>query len=910
MINLLRMKLVNFLGIYLGTGLNEFEFTRDGSNNIILLVGINGSGKTTVLSEMTPYPHESNGPRVKSRIIPNTVGVKELDILVDNYVLYKIKIIYDQIKKQTKCFIRKIIDDSDQELNPNGNVESYVEIIENEFRITKEFTSVGYLSKNVKNFVEMKPADRNNHVSEWMVEIAEFLDAYHHSSKILTKLKKQIDSYNKEIGNMSSINYELELNLLNASISNISDKINKINSDITQLKTYQDQIKVLVRTDKELNDYRLSYRNMVNRVKNSLNEFNKKYESLNSLNISSTEELLNELEKTQYEIDNIKDNLDNIESRLSSIESELIVNRSMLNNDSKLKQCDLNSIIYTVENNEKFSIEVKNEIDEYLNKFNVSDIKKLICENQNDLSQFQFFIKTLDEKFVSLNNILPFDYIKNMDKLDELIKEKQEINNKITEIIDKSKNKLDIINKEIYRYTNGNIDSQILMKRPDFCKNKNCPLVDELLKYIDPHESLKELYNEADSLQKDINEKQVEITNIEEDLKKIQKSTEIMAEIDQFVYKNTDLIAKMPPLISNFMSNDLGSIYTRINEINLIVQDLMIINSLYYKQQELIKSIEELTNIKKLITTNNFIEEKISNLVNESQKLLKDKELATASYFKLLEKKDTLSNYSGKINERDHDLMIYNSNVICIESCRKNMLILNKNTYVYNSNEIRINELNKEKLDLENNLFDLNKKRDEMTTYYVSKKQIEKMRNEIQEEFNKVNVLNKIWSPKVGYPSWKIQSFLNHLTIKTNEDLEKMWGSSLRIEEFILKDNEFSIKINKDGNIIEDASLCSGGETATLNIAISFAMIETNIDENGYDLIRMDEIDGVLDDLRRQQFIPMIQDGLEELGCNTCAIISHNNEFDDVACDIILMKGSNIPEEKLQNKKILWEYMG
>ncbi len=182
------------------------------------------------------------------------------------------------------------------------------------------------------------------------------------------------------------------------------------------------------------------------------------------------------------------------------------------------------------------------------------------------------------------------------------------------------------------------------------------------------------------------------------------------------------------------------------------------------------------------------------------------------------------------------------------------------------------------------------------------------MRSEVQEEFNKINVLNKIWSPKVGYPSWKIQSFLNNLTLKTNEDLEKMWGSSLRIEEFVLKDNEFSIKVNKDGNIIDDASLCSGGETATLNIAISFAMIETNINENGYDLIRMDEIDGVLDDVRRQQFIPMIQDGLEELGCNTCAIISHNNEFDDINCDIILMKGANIPEEKLQNKTILWEY--
>lgn len=910
MINLLRMKLVNFLGIYLGTGLTEFEFTRDGSNNIILLVGINGSGKTTVLSEMTPYPHEANGPRVKSRVIPNTVGIKELDLLVDNYITYKIKIIYDQIKKQTKCFIRKIIDDSDQELNPNGNVESYIEIIENELRITKEFTSVGYLSKAVKNFVEMKPADRNNHVSEWMVEIAEYLNAYHISSKILTKLKKQIDSYNKEIGNMSSINYELELNFINSSIKEITDRINDITSKITQLNTYQDQIKILVKSEKELNDYKIQYKEMVNRAKNNLNEFNNKYESLNSLNINSQEELEDELNRTQYNLDNIKDDLDSIDSKLSSIQSELIINKSMLNNDSKLKQCDLNSVVYTVESNKKLLIQIHSELDDYLNKYNTSDITQFICDNQNDLSQFQFFINTLNDKFVNLNNILPFDYVKDMSKLEEIIKDKQDTNNKITELINKSKEELNLINKEIYRYTNGNIDSQILMKRPDFCKDKQCPVIEELLKYIDPKESLKDLYDKGDKLQKEINEKQVELTDIDEDLKKIQKSQEIMCEIDQFVYKNTDLIAKMPSLISNFMSNDLGAIYVHINEIILILQDLIEINSLYYKEKELEKSIDDLTNIKNLITTNNFIEEKIKNLLTESEDLTNKKQSLTNNYFSLLNRKDILNNYSDKIKERDRELTIYNSNVEYIETCRKNLLILNKNKYVYDSNSHCIEEMNKEKLNLQNQLFDLNKKRDEMTTYYVSKKQIEKMRSEVQEEFNKVNVLNKIWSPKVGYPSWKIQSFLNNLTIKTNEDLEKMWGSSLRIEEFVLKDNEFSIKVNKDGNVIDDASLCSGGETATLNIAISFAMIETNIDENGYDLIRMDEIDGVLDDVRRQQFIPMIQDGLEEIGCNTCAIISHNNEFDNVACDIILMKGANIPEEKLQNKKILWEYKG
>ena len=908
MINLIRMKLVNFLGIYLGTGLTEFEFTRDGSNNIILLVGINGSGKTTVLSEMTPYPHESNGPRVKSRVIPGTVGIKELDILVDNYVLYKIKIVYDTNKAQTKCFIRKIIDGNDQELNPNGNVESYINIIEDEFRITKEFTSIGYLTKNVKNFVEMKPAERNNHVSEWLVEIAEFLDAYKISSKILTKLKRQIDSYNKEIGNMSSINYELELNFINSSINNINERINEISNNITQLNTYQDQIKTLVHTDQELNDYKVQYFNMVNRINSSLNEFYNKYQSLNELNISSNVELEDELNKTKYHIDNIKDNLDMIESKLANIQSEIMMNNSMLNQDSKLKQCDLNTIIDTVDNNTKLSNEIKNSLNEYISKYNVSDINELICENQSDLSKFQFFIKTLDEKFISLNNIIPFDYIKDMSKLEDVIKEKQEINNKINEIINKSKNELDNINKEIYRYTHGNIDSQILMKRPDFCKDNKCAVIEELLKYIDPQESLKELYQTSDKLTKDISEKQLELTNIDDELKKIQKSYEIMSEIDSFVYKNADLIAFMPPIIRNLVSEDTGTIYTHINEITLILQDLIEINSMYYKYDELIKSINDLNNIKNLITTNNFIEEKIKNYLIEAESLKKEKQDLTNNYFKLLDRLDTLRNYSDKIKERDRDLVIYNSNVEYANKCKHNLLILNKNKYVYDSNNICIDKLNKEKLDLQNQLFDLNKKRDEMTTYYVSKKQIEKMRNEIQEEFNKVNVLNKIWSPKVGYPSLMIQSFLNQLTIKTNEDLEKMWGSSLRIEEFVLKDSEFSIRINKDGNIIPDASLCSGGETATLNTAISFAMIETNISENGYDLIRMDEIDGVLDDVRRQQFIPMVQDSLETLDCNTCAIISHNNEFEDVACDIILMKGANIPEEKLKNKTILWEY--
>ena len=47
MVNLIRIKLVNFIGIYLGTEktVTEFELDRSkSSNNIILIRGDNGSG--------------------------------------------------------------------------------------------------------------------------------------------------------------------------------------------------------------------------------------------------------------------------------------------------------------------------------------------------------------------------------------------------------------------------------------------------------------------------------------------------------------------------------------------------------------------------------------------------------------------------------------------------------------------------------------------------------------------------------------------------------------------------------------------------------------------------------------------------------------------------------------------------
>ena len=50
------LKLINFIGIYNGTGLSEFEMKFDNNKNkIVLLLGKNGSGKSSVLSTLHPF---------------------------------------------------------------------------------------------------------------------------------------------------------------------------------------------------------------------------------------------------------------------------------------------------------------------------------------------------------------------------------------------------------------------------------------------------------------------------------------------------------------------------------------------------------------------------------------------------------------------------------------------------------------------------------------------------------------------------------------------------------------------------------------------------------------------------------------------------------------------------------------
>lgn len=907
MVNLIRMKLVNFIGPYSGMGIKEFEIDRSKSkNNIILLVGNNGSGKTSIISEMTPLPLEHLGPRTRSRILPDEIGIKELDYLVDGFALYKIKIVYDA-KKTTKCFITKVIDNKEIELNPNGNVESYLECINNELRMDKIYTNIGYLSADIKNFVGMKPAERNNYISEWMPEISEFLDAYKISSKILTKLKREIDTYNREIGNMSSVNYELELNFINSNMTNLNKDLEDITKNITELNVYQEQLLPYVKTNQELENLKLKWNKFRLDLYKCMDKLSFKYSSLSDINVNNKEEIDTKIDFHIRNIEKMKYELNQIEETVSLLQSEISSSKNILSPDDKISNTDLNMLIENIEENRNLLNEMKETKLETESRYSEFSPEELIAD-ENTLNKIPFILEVLESKFIQLNNLVSLDYIKDMDNLERLINNSETDKENIIKLINGITTDLSKINNEIYKYEHGNIDTEILMKRPEFCKTETCGIVNELLKYLNPKESLNEMYSKSNELQKQLIDFSASKAEIDEGILNVRKSYGIYVEIVDYMHKNDHIMAKLPLPLFTFVAKEPVAIYVGLNEIKSILGDLTEYNSIVNKIEETSKIINDMNNLKNMVVANSQIQEKLNNSIIKYDMFSARKIEVINELNRSQNKLDLYTNAFERISERDSDINKYNTIIEELEDKRKDLLNVNRISYIYNSNRIQMDKLVSKKLVLQNEIIELTTKRDEMTTFYISKRQIEKLRNELQEEFNKVNILNKIWSPKIGYPSLRIESFLNNLTIQTNADLSKMWGSSIRIEQFKIDASNFSIIVNNNGNIVDDASLLSKGQTSILTTAISFSMIQMNIDKSGYDVLRLDEIDGCLDEDRRQGFISMIQNRLEDIGCDTCAIITHNDEFEDIPCDVILLKGAKIPEEKLINKNILFRY--
>jgi DNA-binding FrmR family transcriptional regulator len=235
--------------------------------------------------------------------------------------------------------------------------------------------------------------------------------------------------------------------------------------------------------------------------------------------------------------------------------------------------------------------------------------------------------------------------------------------------------------------------------------------------------------------------------------------------------------------------------------------------------------------------------------------------------------------------------------------------LLKENEYLYYKKilEYGMRVCKNKERDLLTNQMRVRTEIEKCTTALTSRSLLENRKEALEYALRQYELFYMVWNPRTGYPSMLIKEFLDEVAFITNTALDTIWGGLIRIESFIIDENEFRIPIIRGNSILADISECSTAEKSTLSLAISLSIIQAS---TSYNIVRIDEADGSFDDIRRQSFLTILNEHLYSTGCDDCYVITHNQFFESIPCNVILLKGyiDLVSPSALENKYILYQY--
>ena len=239
-----KLILENFANIY--SAMNKKRIEIDFSkcqNNITIFLGPNGSGKTSILSELHPFAN-SGSMDIRSDInliLENHNGYKEIHI-EDNGDLYIIK--HHYLFKNKSKSVKSFFECNGEELNENGNVSSFKTMVNAYLGLEPELMRLMRLGSNVNGLIDMKTSNRKVYAS---------------------KLFQDIDIYSSLYKKISD-RYRITRNL----IKTVADKIDKLK--IFDINALEDENNVKKETIKSYQDNKDKLIGEINVIKSEINK--------------------------------------------------------------------------------------------------------------------------------------------------------------------------------------------------------------------------------------------------------------------------------------------------------------------------------------------------------------------------------------------------------------------------------------------------------------------------------------------------------------------------------------------------------------------------------------------------------------------------------------------------------------
>ena len=861
------LKLENFINIKAGMKKTKIEIDLSKSkNNLILLCGPNGTGKTSLLSEMHPFANSGNmDVRGETNlIIEGKDGYKEVHIKdKDDMYVIKHHYLFSKKTKSVKSFISK----NGIELNPNGNVKSFKETVSEHLGIDHELLKLMRLGSNVTSLINMKSTNRKN---------------------FATKLFSDIEVYNGFYKKVSE-----EYRNIRAVMKSTADKINKFN--IQDEDEFDKQIRI---TNNEI----LSYKDEKEKIQkeNAILE-----DKLNNINISDEELVFESYNSLENDLNSADDLLSLVRDiNMSKEEYELSYEKNKQQLELSLLECKSN-IDKTISERDIY-FNQRQDLEESIKKAasveRIKNLKNVIQDYKTNISKLE---KELERRIKYNKNVLLLlkehcqkteNYMKELSMYSDVdIKRLMESildNDNLIESLEtrykENKSTYDLLNAEIINIENIKFDFDLDIG-DNYCTS-DCPYKRFYLETIGKKNNINKYIEERNQVNKEIL-KHEELFNLYNNLIFIRDHImsyvhefQIPIEYDYASCFENYIINK--PIINTSLLNIAIDDAEKFELLESYRKDL----ETFELEYDLIKSsgldIIDLEN--KILNLNDIIHEKDSIInINTQRKVELENEMKTNEnkaneILKALVMKESIEEMKIKFNELKlrikeiEELKIKKNEFITIIQNNKNNLI-------------KINEFI-DKLTAKVNQLAFNKET------YIS---LVNEHNALKVLFEDADVIKDALNSSKGIPLIFLQVYLKNCPIMMNNLLDTIYNGELQIEGFLIDENEFRIPFNKSGIKVPDIVMASQGESSFISIVLSLSLIIQSMTK--YDIICLDELDGPLDTKNREQFIKVLYSFINQVNSEQVFLISHNNMFDNEPIDLILTGDIDVENYKFAN---------
>ena len=453
MVKIKRIILSNFNRFIKGTKRTDIDIEFPQEYSTIMIVGDNGTGKSTLASELNLLPSLGDG----YDILQGETGEKIVYFTFNNED-YKVHYIYRPQGESHTCVadLAKIENGKQVQLVSSSSVTEVRNRIKQMIGLDTKLAKLTYLNSEEKGIVNMKSGARRDYMQS-ISPIGDTKDLVKIISEKYIHAKKTREAKEKELANLPSIDsLHMDRRNIKNQIDELTNLKNKVKAENICMsdEELEDTINKLEKLDKDFN--------IVCDVISAINE----YKILGSLeaNVSAKERELTLLEGT------MSATLKNIsEARVQLIQYE---------NAQDIDTSDLKSMI----DNHEFL------------KF-TNDKKYL--KSQVDLDRFVYSYNTIKEYKNSLDevsHIISIEDVYNEKKLDmdSIIA----LNNKLLYSV----NMLEIEKEENY------VSQDLLIEPPETCHDNTCRLRQEFVKMrdrVDRYESIsKKLIDTKEELKK------------------------------------------------------------------------------------------------------------------------------------------------------------------------------------------------------------------------------------------------------------------------------------------------------------------------------------------------------------------------------------------------------------------------